>query len=175
MQPAPPPRCMHRRIEIDWALSSMTPKAVPAAPLGLRARQCHADADVEAAAAIADPIMTVAKKRRIIDLRDLSTSLSARTFDPSSPACRRMALRVDLPLVHNDERPAILRVCAGLRTGPGGVALSRRSRPKHARPCPQTSQIKQLKWEPSVPRENHQGLARRRKYYQREVFCSTPV
>jgi hypothetical protein len=24
---------MHRRIEIDWALSSMTPKAVPAAPL----------------------------------------------------------------------------------------------------------------------------------------------
>jgi hypothetical protein len=28
---------MHRRIEIDWALSSMTPKAVPAAPLGLLA------------------------------------------------------------------------------------------------------------------------------------------
>jgi hypothetical protein len=44
---------MHRRIEIDWALSSMTPKAVPVAPLGLLARQCHADADVEAAAIVA--------------------------------------------------------------------------------------------------------------------------
>ena len=32
---------MHRRIEIDCVLSSMTPKAVPAAPLGLPARQCH--------------------------------------------------------------------------------------------------------------------------------------
>ena len=53
---------MHRRIEIDCALSSMTPKAVPAAPLGLLARQCHADADVEAAAAIADPIMTATNK-----------------------------------------------------------------------------------------------------------------
>ena len=31
----------------------MTPKAVPDAPLGLLAKQCHADADVEAAAAIA--------------------------------------------------------------------------------------------------------------------------
>ena len=57
---------MHRRIEIDWALSSMTPKAVPAAPLGLLARQCHADADVEAAAAIADPIMTATKNRLMI-------------------------------------------------------------------------------------------------------------
>ena len=55
VQPAPPPRCMHRRIEIDWALFSMTPKAVPAAPLGLLARQCHADADGEAAAAIVAP------------------------------------------------------------------------------------------------------------------------
>jgi integrase len=35
-QPAPPPRRMHRRIETD-------------APVGLLARQCHADADVEAA------------------------------------------------------------------------------------------------------------------------------
>jgi hypothetical protein len=26
---------MHRRIEIDWALSSMTPKAVPACSLGV--------------------------------------------------------------------------------------------------------------------------------------------
>jgi hypothetical protein len=57
---------MHRRIEIDWALSSMTPNAVPAAPLGLRAKQCQADADVEAAAAIADPIMTATKKRLMI-------------------------------------------------------------------------------------------------------------
>ena len=59
---------MHRRIEIDWALSSMTPKAVPAAPFGLRARQCHADADVEAAATIADPIMTATKNRLMIAL-----------------------------------------------------------------------------------------------------------
>ena len=29
---------MHRRSEIDWSLSSMTPKAVPAAPLGLLAK-----------------------------------------------------------------------------------------------------------------------------------------
>jgi hypothetical protein len=41
----------------------MMPKAVPAAPLGLRAKQCHADADVEAAAAIADPMMTATKIR----------------------------------------------------------------------------------------------------------------
>ena len=40
----------------------MTPKAVPAAPFGLRARQCHADADVEAAAAIANPINDRYKK-----------------------------------------------------------------------------------------------------------------
>jgi len=46
---------MHRRNEIDCALSSITPKAVPAAPLGLLAIQCHADADVEAAAAIVAP------------------------------------------------------------------------------------------------------------------------
>jgi hypothetical protein len=32
-------RCMHRRNEIHWALSSMMPKAVPVAPFGLRARQ----------------------------------------------------------------------------------------------------------------------------------------
>ena len=57
---------MHRRNEIDWALSNITPKAVPAAPLGLLARQCHADADVEAAAAIADPIMTATKNRLMI-------------------------------------------------------------------------------------------------------------
>jgi hypothetical protein len=54
---------MHRRIEIDCALSSMTPKAVPAAPLGLLARQCHADADVEAAAAIVAPTNIAMRKR----------------------------------------------------------------------------------------------------------------
>jgi hypothetical protein len=43
---------MHRRIEIDCALSNMTPKAVPDAPLGARARQWYADADVDTAAAI---------------------------------------------------------------------------------------------------------------------------
>ena len=57
---------MHRRIEIDWALSSMTPKAVPAAPLGLLARQCHADADVEAAAAIVAPTNIAMRKRLMI-------------------------------------------------------------------------------------------------------------
>ena len=46
---------MHRRIEIDWALSNMTPKAVPDAPLGARARQWYADADVDTAAAIVAP------------------------------------------------------------------------------------------------------------------------
>jgi hypothetical protein len=58
---------MQRRIEIDWALSNMTPKAVPVAPLGLWARQCHADADVDAAAATADPRTTATKKRDIMD------------------------------------------------------------------------------------------------------------
>ncbi len=67
---------MHRRIEIDWALSSMTPKAVPAAPLGLRAKQCHADADVEAAAAIADPIMIAMKKPAHDTSRILCTNSS---------------------------------------------------------------------------------------------------
>jgi hypothetical protein len=57
VQPVPPPRCIHRRSEIDCALSNMTPKAVADAPLGLLAKQCHADADVEAAAAIAAPII----------------------------------------------------------------------------------------------------------------------
>ena len=58
---------MHRRSEIDWARSSMTPKAVPAAPLGLLARQCHADADVEAAAAIVAPTNTAMRKRTASD------------------------------------------------------------------------------------------------------------
>jgi hypothetical protein len=68
---------MHRRIEIDWALASMTPKAVPAAPLGLRARQCHADADVEAAAAIVVPSNIAMRKRLIIALLVAITSDSA--------------------------------------------------------------------------------------------------
>jgi hypothetical protein len=59
---------MHRRNAIDWALSSMMPKAVPAAPLGLLARQCHADADVEAAAAIVAPITIAMRKRPMIAL-----------------------------------------------------------------------------------------------------------
>jgi len=43
---------MHRRNEMAWAVSRMTPKAVPGAPLGLWAKQRRADADVEAPAAI---------------------------------------------------------------------------------------------------------------------------
>jgi len=62
---------MHRRNEIDWALSSMTPKAVPAAPFGLVAMQCHADADVEAAAAIIAPINIAMTKRPMIALPDV--------------------------------------------------------------------------------------------------------
>ena len=62
---------MHRRIEIDCALSSMTPKAVPVAPLGLRARQCQADADVEAAAAIVAPTNIAMRKRLMIALPEL--------------------------------------------------------------------------------------------------------
>jgi hypothetical protein len=46
----------------------MTPKAVADAPLGLLAKQCHADADVEAAAAIAAPIIIAMRKRCIIAL-----------------------------------------------------------------------------------------------------------
>jgi hypothetical protein len=59
---------MHRRNEIDCALSRMTPKAVPAAPLGLFARQCHAEADVEAAAAIVVPTSVAKRKRLMIAL-----------------------------------------------------------------------------------------------------------
>jgi hypothetical protein len=69
-QPAPPPRNTHRRNEIAWALSSMMPKAVAAAPFGLAARQCHADADVEAAAALAAPMTIAMRKRRMIALPD---------------------------------------------------------------------------------------------------------
>jgi hypothetical protein len=67
---------MHRRIEIDWALSSMTPKAVPAAPLGLLARQCHADADVETAAAIVAPTNIATRKRLMIALPDVMNKTS---------------------------------------------------------------------------------------------------
>jgi hypothetical protein len=41
------------------------PKAAPVAPLGLCARQCHADADVETAATIAAPANKAMKKRLI--------------------------------------------------------------------------------------------------------------
>jgi hypothetical protein len=47
----------------------MRPTAVPDAPLGLVAKQCHADADVEAAAAIAEPTRTATKNRRMTHLR----------------------------------------------------------------------------------------------------------
>jgi hypothetical protein len=57
---------MQRRNEIDCALSNMTPKAVPAAPLGLLAKQCHADADVEAAAAIVAPTNIAMRKRLML-------------------------------------------------------------------------------------------------------------
>jgi hypothetical protein len=59
---------MHRRSEIDCALSNITPKAVPVAPFGLLARQCHADADVEAAAAIVAPTNVAMRKRPMIAL-----------------------------------------------------------------------------------------------------------
>jgi hypothetical protein len=44
----------------------MTPKAVPAAPFGLLARQCHADADVDAAAAIVAPTNNAMRSRLMI-------------------------------------------------------------------------------------------------------------
>jgi len=59
---------MQRRNEIDCALPNMTPKAVPDAPLGLLARQCHADADVEAAAAMIAPTNIAMRKRLMIAL-----------------------------------------------------------------------------------------------------------
>jgi hypothetical protein len=62
---------MHRRNEIDWALPSMMPKAVPVAPLGLRAMQCHADADVDTAAAIVAPTNIATRKRLMIVLPDV--------------------------------------------------------------------------------------------------------
>jgi hypothetical protein len=55
---------MQRRIESDCALSSMRAPAVPVAPLGARATQWYADAEVEIAVAIAIPI-NVAPKTRI--------------------------------------------------------------------------------------------------------------
>ena len=61
---------MHRRNAIDWALERKTPKAVPDAPLGARAKQCHADADVEAAAAIITPTNVAMRKRLMIAIPD---------------------------------------------------------------------------------------------------------
>jgi hypothetical protein len=59
---------MHRRIAIDWALERKTPKAVPDAPLGARAKQCHADADVDIAATIVAPTNIAMRKRLMIAL-----------------------------------------------------------------------------------------------------------
>jgi hypothetical protein len=62
---------MQRRSEIDCALPRMTPKAAPVAPLGDVARQCHADAEVEIAAAITAPANKGTKKRLMIGLPSL--------------------------------------------------------------------------------------------------------
>ena len=71
---------MHRRIEIDCALSSMTPKAVPDAPLGALARQWYADADVETAVAIVAPTNAATKKRLMIALPDVYARNSRLSF-----------------------------------------------------------------------------------------------
>jgi hypothetical protein len=71
---------MHRRNEIDCALPSMTPKAVPVAPLGLWARQCHAEADVEAAAVIIAPTNIATTKRLMIALPDVYARNSRLSF-----------------------------------------------------------------------------------------------
>ena len=72
---------MQRRTEIDCALSSMMPKAVPDAPLGARAWQWYADADVEAATAIVTPTNIAMRKRLMIALPDVmnKTSLPRET------------------------------------------------------------------------------------------------
>jgi len=44
----------------------MIPKALPAAPLGARARQCHADAEVDAPAVIVAPTNSAMRKRLVI-------------------------------------------------------------------------------------------------------------
>jgi hypothetical protein len=46
----------------------MTPKAVPDAPLGLLAKQCHADADVDIAATNVAPTNIAMRKRLMIAL-----------------------------------------------------------------------------------------------------------
>ena len=66
---------MHRRIAIDWALERKTPKAVPDAPLG-----ALADAEVETAAAIADPIIAATKNRFTIALPDVYARNSKLSF-----------------------------------------------------------------------------------------------
>jgi hypothetical protein len=66
---------MHRRSEIDCALSNMTPKAVADAPLGLWAKQCHANAVVEAAAAIIAPTNIAMRKRLILPSQMLTQEL----------------------------------------------------------------------------------------------------
>ena len=59
---------MQRRKEIDWALERKTPKAVADAPLGARARQWYADADVDTAAAIVAPTNITTRQRLMIAL-----------------------------------------------------------------------------------------------------------
>ena len=71
---------MHRRIEIDCALSSMTPKAVPDAPLGALARQWYADADVETAVAIVAPTNIAMRNRLMIALPDVYARNSRLSF-----------------------------------------------------------------------------------------------
>jgi hypothetical protein len=44
----------------------MMPKALPDAPLGARARQCHADADVDTPAVIVAPTNIAMRKRLMI-------------------------------------------------------------------------------------------------------------
>jgi len=63
----------------------MTPKAVPDAPLGLLARQCHADADVEAAAVIVAPTNIAIRKRLMLpslfhELRHCPTLSGSPTY-----------------------------------------------------------------------------------------------
>jgi hypothetical protein len=60
----------------------MTPKAVPAAPFGLLARQCHADADVDAAAAIVAPTNNAMINRLMIALPDIMHEIITRLTAP---------------------------------------------------------------------------------------------
>jgi hypothetical protein len=100
---------MHRRSEIDWAVSSMMPKAVPVAPFGLRAKQWYADADVETAAAIADPTNIATRKRLMIALPDLFVR-KAPDYHEATPQQAVVSVSVDgnrRVLAHNSGISAI--------------------------------------------------------------------